>query len=175
MDETERGLVVRARIGDVDAFSSLVELHWCALVRFARSVGGEADAEDCVQEAFVAAWRKLPGLREPEAFPGWMMRIVARKCFRRGRWAARLRPLVAAPHLQAPSATGALEVEQVLGLLAPRQRAVMHLTVVEGFTDAEIGRGLGIAASSVRSHRRKAREILRLALRAPAAGKGGDS
>ncbi len=175
MDETGRGLVVRAQLGDVEAFSSLVELHWCALVRFARSVIGDAEAEDCVQDAFVAAWRKLKGLRQPEAFPGWMMRIVARKCFRSGRRAARLLPFAAAPLMLVSAGTEDVDVQQILGLLAPRQRAVMHLTVVEGLSDSEIGRGLGITAASVRSHRRKARENLRLALRAPASGKGENS
>ena len=33
-------------------------------------------AEDAAQGAFVTAWRKLTQLREPEAFPGWLRRIV---------------------------------------------------------------------------------------------------
>jgi RNA polymerase sigma factor (sigma-70 family) len=55
-------------------------------------------------------------------------------------------------------------VEQVLSILAPRQRAVMYFTVIEGMSDSEIGRALGITAASVRSHRRRARERLQQVL-----------
>jgi RNA polymerase sigma factor (sigma-70 family) len=51
-----------------------------------------------------------------------------------------------------------LIVWQILSRLPPRQRAVLHLTVVEGMTDVEIGAVLGITAGSVRAHRRRARE-----------------
>ena len=173
MDETERGLVVRAQHGDVEAFSALVERHWFALVRFSRSVVGDRDAEDCVQDSLVRAWAKLGGLREPSAFRGWIMRIVARRCFRRGLRLARLLPFTAAPVQITAAETGGVEVDQLLGLLAPRQRAVMHLTIVEGYSDSEIASGLGITAASVRSHRRKARIVLRAALGAEAAGEGG--
>jgi RNA polymerase sigma factor (sigma-70 family) len=39
-------------------------------------------AEDAAQNAFVTAWRKLPQLREPEAFPGWLRRVVLTECSR---------------------------------------------------------------------------------------------
>src|SRR5712691_798645 len=39
-------------------------------------------AEDVVQEAFVAAWSALPGLAEPAAFPGWLRSIVRHHAFR---------------------------------------------------------------------------------------------
>ena len=54
----------------------------------------------------------------------------------------------------------AVDVWRLLERLAPRQRAVLHLTVVEGMTDTEIGEALGIAAGSVRSHRRRARQSI---------------
>ena len=51
-----------------------------------------------------------------------------------------------------------IAVWQVLSRLALRaQRAVLHLTVVEGMSDREIADALGIAAASVRAHRRRAR------------------
>ncbi|MCA1849826.1 MAG: hypothetical protein LC672_01925, partial [Acidobacteria bacterium] len=33
-------------------------------------------AEDAAQEAFITAWQRLDQLRAPEAFPGWLRRIV---------------------------------------------------------------------------------------------------
>ncbi len=166
MDPIDRSLILRARQRDVVAFSALVEQVWADLVRFARSVVGEADAEDVVQEGLLAAWEKLPGLRVPEAFPSWVVRIVSRRCFRRARWRRRMVPLTQALETAASSNPGCVEtihVEQILSALPLRQRAVMHLTVIEGMTDTEIGASLGISSASVRSHRRRAREtILRL-------------
>src|SRR5690349_21660397 len=39
-------------------------------------------AEDAAQEAFLAAWRNLDQLRTPEAFPGWLKRVVLTQCNR---------------------------------------------------------------------------------------------
>ncbi len=161
-------LVLQAQGGDMDAYSTLVELNWVRLVRFARSVTGDADAEDVVQDSLVTAWEKLGALKSPEAFPSWVLRIVARVAFRHARRRFRFTPLAAAENLSDPGSDRdreSIDVEHVLSLLPPRQRAVMHLTVIEGMSDSEIGASLGIAAASVRSHRRRARETLLPALR----------
>src|SRR3989442_12570800 len=44
-------------------------------------------AEDAAQESFLTAWRNLDQLRQPEAFPGWLKRIVLTQCsrFTRGK------------------------------------------------------------------------------------------
>src|SRR5690349_9777815 len=39
-------------------------------------------AEDAAQETFITAWRHLDQLRQPEAFPGWLKRIVMTQCSR---------------------------------------------------------------------------------------------
>jgi RNA polymerase sigma-70 factor, ECF subfamily len=168
--ETDAGLVRLAQQGDAAAFSCLVSRHWGRLVPFARSVLGDGEAEDAVQDALVLAWSKLGGLSEPAAFRAWVLRILGRLCFRRARLARRFLSLVGVPEPPDPtteSAGQAIDVEHVLRKLAPRQRAVMHLTVVEGMSDSEIGQALGIDAASVRSHRRRARERLRQVLADP--------
>src|SRR5262245_6480433 len=76
-------LVRRASGGDVQAFVELTR-------RFQHFAFGSAlalvrdfqQAEDVVQEAFVAAWSALPGLAEPAAFPGWLRGIVRHQAFR---------------------------------------------------------------------------------------------
>jgi RNA polymerase sigma-70 factor, ECF subfamily len=153
-------LAARAQTGDRDAFGALVELHWAALVRLARSVVGDREAEDVVQDALVVAWRRLPSLRRPGAFPAWVRRAVLRRCLRHARRWLPLVALDAAPEPAADDGDADLRVRSVLSRLAPRQRAVMHLTVIEGCSDAEIGVLMGIAAASVRSHRRRARHRL---------------
>ncbi len=171
-------VVARARQGDVEAFSELVEASWARLVRFARTVVGDADAEDVVQDGLVVAWRKLGSLREPAAFPSWILRVVARFCIHHSR---RRRPLVALGEAEepaervAPGWEAAIDVERALAVLAPRQRAVMYLTAVEGMSDSEIGSSLGIAAGSVRAHRRRARDRLAAVLGSATSRAGGVS
>lgn len=158
--KSESELVRRASQGDQVAFGVLVEYHWARLVRLARSVVGESEAEDAVQDGLLRAWRKLPQLAEPMAFGGWLSRVVVRVCLRRAR-SRRLNlvALDAFPEPQSSSNPGAgIDAARLLASLPPKQRAVMHLTVVEGMTDSEIAPLLGIAVSSVRAHRRRARE-----------------
>lgn len=159
-DEAE--LVRRARAGDQVAFGHLVEQHWARLVRLARSVTGEADAEDAVQDGLIRAWRRLSQLTEPAAFGSWLSRVVMRVCLRRAR--SRAAAFVSLEGVGEPHSNStpwaALDVGRLLASLPPRQRAVMHMTVVEGMTDGEIAPLLGIAASSVRAHRHRARQRL---------------
>jgi RNA polymerase sigma-70 factor (ECF subfamily) len=167
VDSNDAVLIRLAQRGDVGAFSAVVERKWVGLVRFARSVLGDVDAEDVVQESLVMAWEKLSSLREPAAFSAWVLRIVARGCIRSARSSTRMSSLASAPDRIDPGSarrTESFHVERILALLPPRQRAVMHLTVIEGMSDSEIGNALGITAASVRSHRRRARETLRSVL-----------
>jgi len=154
-------LVRRAAGGDRSAFSALVEERWQPLVQLARSVVGEGEAEDAVQDALVTAWHRLGSLRDPAAFPAWIGRVVLHGCLRRIRRRRPWLPLALVPEPRADSdPENALDVERCLLVLAPRQRAVMHLTVVEGMSDAEIAVLMDITPASVRSHRRRARERL---------------
>lgn len=70
-------LVERARAGDADAFDQLVRERLDAVYMLALGILGEAaDARDATQEAFVAAWRKLPTLRDVDRFDAWLDRIT---------------------------------------------------------------------------------------------------
>ncbi len=73
-------LVVRARNGDLDAFETLVHAHTPAAYRLASSIVGEGLARDVVQDAFLAAWRELARLRDPDRFGPWLYRIVVNRC-----------------------------------------------------------------------------------------------
>lgn len=176
VEASDAELVGAARQGDERAFGRLVERHWGRLVALARSVGGEVEAEDVVQDSLVAAWRRLGALREDGAFLGWSMRIVFRASLRRARRRALWRPLSrlfepSDPREDSSAGAGAGMVDRLLARLAPRQRAVMHLTVVEEMTDREIGAALGIEPASVRSHRRRARGQLQGMLAGEADGR----
>jgi RNA polymerase sigma-70 factor (ECF subfamily) len=81
-------LVTRARTGDLDAFGRLVEATQAMAYGVARSVLRDPTlAQDAVQEAYLAAYRRLGDLGEPAAFAAWLRRIVVTVSLnlRRGR------------------------------------------------------------------------------------------
>ena len=153
-------LVERARQGDRDAYGELVELMWPQLVALARAVlAGDDEAEDLVQDSLVHAWSRLGSLRGPEKFPAWTRRIVSRRCLahlRRRRFVTE-RP---AEGRTEPRQEG-IDVRRTLARLAPRQRAVVYLTLVEGRTAAEAAAMLGILPATARVHRHRAMARLR--------------
>ncbi len=154
-------LVRRAIEGDPGAFSDLAAARWRRLLGLARSIVADLEAEDVVQDALLTAWRKLGSLRDEAAFDAWLTRIVANAAVGRARRRRFLAPIdgleVAAP---GDPVEDRIDVKRLLRRLAPRQRAVLHLTAVEGLTDSEIGSLLGITPSSVRVHRLRARKRL---------------
>jgi len=154
-------LVRRAMDGDREAFSDLAVVHWRRLLALARSIVADLEAEDVVQEGLLKAWRKLDTLREERAFAAWLTRIVANTAVAKARRRRIFEPLdgVTVKTVD-PSMDHQIDVGRLLVKLAPRQRAVLHLTTIEGMTDHEIGDALGISKSSVRVHRLRARRRL---------------
>lgn len=74
--ETDQILVERVQQGDKQAFGLLVSKYQRKLMRLvSRLVRDPAEAEDVVQEAFIKAYRALPGFRGESAFYTWLYRI----------------------------------------------------------------------------------------------------
>jgi len=70
-------LVAYARDGDARAFEQLVRRHQRAMYGVAlRILADPDDAEDTTQNAFIAAWRRLPQFRAEAQFSTWLYRIV---------------------------------------------------------------------------------------------------
>src|SRR5437016_11455434 len=69
--------VDRARRGDKEAFRSLVERHERKAYAVALGMLRNPDeALDCVQDAFLRAWKSLPNFEGKSAFSTWLHRIV---------------------------------------------------------------------------------------------------
>lgn len=151
--------------GDRAAFAALYD-------RFARPVfvylaarlDLREDAEDALQATFLTAWARLPGLRDPRLFPGWLFRIARSRAGDLGRrHAARPLPLQPGEDLIGPDgeADAALaEVKRAVAGLKPETRALVLLRVVEGLDAETVAEMLGVSASTVR--RRYARALAHL-------------
>src|SRR5215218_4552404 len=85
---TDGQLVARANDGDRKAFDELIVKYQRQAVAVSyRLLGNTNDALEVTQDAFLKAFTSLASLQKPEAFGGWLMRIVSNLSlnFRRGR------------------------------------------------------------------------------------------
>jgi len=145
-------------------------------------VGDEADARDATQETFVAAWRRIRGLRDPDRFDAWFQRIAvnAARMTVRARGRRRVREVPAgdiaalAAIAGAPSPPERTDTE-ILGAALDRlpadQRTLLVLHHLEGRGVAELAEILEIPAGTVKSRLHTARRALEAALGAEEAGR----
>jgi RNA polymerase sigma-70 factor (TIGR02960 family) len=86
-------LVTRAQAGDPDAFAELVEGHRRELeLHCYRVLGSAQDAEDTVQETFLAAWQHIARFEVRSSVRTWLYRIATNRCLDALRSARRHQP-----------------------------------------------------------------------------------
>ena len=116
--------------------------------------------DDAMQETFIAVLRNLGSLREPAALHGWVRRIAVRESIRiaRGGREDPVDPsmLVGATIAPVDVAT-VVDVRATLASLAPEQRAILVLRDVDGLSETEAARLLGVAQGTVKSRLHRAR------------------
>lgn len=169
-------LVERAMGGDHDAFSELARVSGGHLLVIARLIlHDEASAEDATQEALVAAWRHIRGLRDPERFEAWLHRLLVNQCHHEARKHRRRSSVeVHVPGFDAPEpdATGRLEIRDQLDRgfrrLDVDHRAVVVLYYYVGLRPEEAAEVLGWPTGTVRSRLHRAMQQLRATLDADA-------
>jgi RNA polymerase sigma-70 factor (ECF subfamily) len=174
-------LVALARTGDRAAFGRLIEGHLTAARRVAlAAVGQPTDADEAVQDASLAAWRRLDGLNDPAAFRGWFLRIVWRKAIDRRRslraWFDRFgasssdeRPMAfaaadPAPDAQLLSRELARSITQVVRSLPRKLRDPFLLAASGDHRYDEIAVMLDIPLGTVKWRIAEARRVIRLKL-----------
>lgn len=182
-------LVALARGGGAGAFEELVRRHQARVYRVAlRLLDDPDDAADAAQEAFVQAWLGLSRFRAASGFGTWLYRIVTNRCLnaRRARAAwghagrpQRLEPGAGAAELLATGPTpeeAAVRRDELAGVrravaaLTPEQRVAFVLCELEGCSQEEAARVLGVTVSAVKSRVHRARRELLRALRPESSG-----
>ena len=92
--DVQTDLIARARDGDEEAFHHLVHRHQRELeVHCYRILGSPQDAEEAVQDTFLAAWQGIAGFEARSSMRTWLFRIATNCCLDALR-AARRRPAV---------------------------------------------------------------------------------
>jgi RNA polymerase sigma-70 factor (ECF subfamily) len=180
MDEA----VAAAQAGDEAAFSGLVERYRPELqVHCYRMLGSFEDSEDLTQETFLRAWRKRRGFKGRSTFRAWLYRIATNACLdalaRRPR---RVLPQSEVPWLQpypdelldevrateagpddAVVSKETIELAFLVAIqhLSPKQRAVLILRDVLGWSAKDTASLLETSVASVNSALQRARATLK--------------
>lgn len=141
-----------------------------------RLLGDRDRMDDALQEAYLKAYRALPGFRG-ESSPGtWLYRIAYNACLDE---LARSRPVVSLESVRErpdPRPTAAerfparRDLAVALAALPPEDRAAVILVDAHGFDYRGAGEVLGIPAGTVASRLHRARAALRRALADPLEG-----
>ena len=176
----QRDLVERAMAGDHDAFSELARVSIGRLYVVARLIlRDDARAEDATQEALLAAWRRLSGLRDPDRFEAWLHRLLVNACYREARRGRRRRSIeVQVDMLAMPEAPGADDrgfdladrdqLERGFRRLDVDQRTVLVMHYYLGFSLDDAADVLGVPPGTVRSRLHRAIGAMRAGLEADA-------
>lgn len=173
-------LAARARCGDHEAFAQLAAALAGRMAGIARLIlRDEHAAQDAVQDALVAAWRDIRGLRDPERVEAWLRRILVHVCNDRARRIRRravheLQGDVVDLHILEPHTdevpSQRIEerdrLERALARLPAHQRAVLVLTYYLDLSLAESAQTLAIPMGTTKSRLKYARLALRAAIEA---------
>jgi RNA polymerase sigma-70 factor (ECF subfamily) len=165
------------------AFAQLMRRHNQRLFRTARAIlRDDAEAEDALQEAYLQAYRALPGFRGDAQISTWLVRIVANEALtrlrrrQRGAQVFALAPdehfvesLVdesnaAQPERGAERAQSLRLIESKIDALPDAFRTVFVLRAMEELTVEEAAAALAIPPATVRTRYFRARALLREAL-----------
>jgi RNA polymerase sigma-70 factor, ECF subfamily len=175
-------LATRVATGDGAAFELLMRRHNRRLYRIARSVlRNDADAEDALQETYIAAYRAIGAFRGDSSLAMWLSKLALNHCLARKRKAQRRDNIVAiVPEDFDGEAAAPIDIEtpdralvraELRELLETKVeqlpeafRTVFMMRCVEELTVEETADLLAIPQATVRTRHFRARSLLRESL-----------
>ena len=157
MDTNEiRKLILKAKNGDAHSFGELYSLYARDLYRFALyTLKNSDDAEDAVQNACIQAFRKIKGLRNDDSFRTWFFKILYNECRKIVSYKARVKEIsyedVSVCDIDTPDVSSGVDIMSLLEGLSEKEKAIIILSVFEGYNSKEIAEILGMKPGTVRS------------------------
>jgi RNA polymerase sigma-70 factor (ECF subfamily) len=175
MAATDEELMARAIEGEAEAFARLAERHGGSVFRYLmRMTGSVEEAEELLQDTFVAAFAARRQYRGAGSVRGWLMTIArnrARNAWRDGsrnvRDAETVRgeleslPVSGTPEGEVLRLELRAEIATALAALPPASREAVVLRDVEGLTYEEVAEVTGAGEGAVRVRVHRGREQLR--------------
>lgn len=180
MGRSDEELIEACQAGESSAYDVLVG-RWEDRIRGAcwRLLGSQDEARDVAQEAFLKAYRALPGFKREARFSSWLYQIAVNLCRdrlrrRRTRATVSLDELEAAGPVLVEARPGAQEalirddlalaVRRAIAALPAEQREVVILKEYQGLTFLEIAQALDVPVSTVKTRLYRGLGQLRLRL-----------
>jgi RNA polymerase sigma-70 factor (ECF subfamily) len=171
--QADLALAARCGAGDLSAFEEVYRAHAPRLYALACRMVGRSEAEDLLQEIFLAAHRKIGTFKGEASLATWLFRMAANLCvdFLRSRGATMAKRTESLDGFSAmPKTPNAgpilgvldrLDLERALPLVPPGAREVFVLHDIEGLNHPEIAATLKMSVGSSKSQLHKARRRLR--------------
>ncbi len=172
-DGMEEELVRRAQIGDLFAFDRLVQRYRKGCVWQAKQLTTSQEvAEDAVQEAFCSAYKALPKLSNPAAFPAWLGAIVRNTALRLAKGDSKSwSPIDSIILAHAPSLHTELEqraelseISEGIAELDLDLKLSLELYYLEGWSVKRISGFTSLPESTIKWRLHTGRRLLRLKL-----------
>ncbi len=151
-------------------FNQLIAEYSTDMQRYAYWLAGDKHiAEDLVQEALLRAWKSIDKLQNPKAAKGWLLTILRRENARRFE---RYRPQesdipldeLSAREKSYDTSTEAFVLRRAIDELPAEYREPLVKQVIEGYSQKEIAKELGITSAGVGTRLFRARQKLRQTL-----------
>ena len=164
----DMALIERARRGDSRAFERLYREHVGRVHGLCLRMTRNPDlAADCVQDAFIKAWKALPKFEERASFSTWVHRIAVNTVLEKRRGPTKAEVLVEDPTeyeetpLTFDTPVEEEELEAAIESLPQGARDVLLLCGVYGHEHSEAAGMLGIAVGTCKAQLHRARSLLR--------------
>jgi RNA polymerase sigma factor (sigma-70 family) len=155
--------VSQPRIAELDERFGLLRPR---LLRIAGSLVGPEEADDVVHDTYLAARRRLPQLRVPDALEAWLTSITVNTAFSRHRRRKQLRHLLPQLHWSQERRPGRdLALRDLVEALPPRERTILVLHYGHGYRLEEIAALLDLTHTNVRTIIARTRKRLFIAWR----------
>lgn len=152
-------------VSEMLSFESFFDREARTLFRRLYAVTGDAsEAEEIMQDAFLALWERwerVGGMDDPTGYLYRTSMNVFRKRGRRAALAVRRRLALTPDPVPFADIDEQQDVVAALRELSPRQRAAVVLLDVLDYSSEEAGKALGVTAGTVRGLASRARETLR--------------
>ncbi len=171
---SDKQLVRSCLRGDVEEFHKIVDKYKGKAMALAINIlGNREDAEDACQDAFLHAYSNLQRFDLQRSFRSWLYTIIYNLCLdklrKRKRFYRFFMKMKRESSLIDEARTSLRSAHQpitqgVLKELSPREKAVLFLWAVEGYTSREIGDMLQCSARTARVHLFKARKKIKAIL-----------
>lgn len=158
---------------DIEAFQSQVLPSKNKLFRFAlRFLGSEEEAKDVVQEVFIRVWNGREQMKDIQNWEAWCMRITRNLSLDRIRSLSRkqTQPIeetfdvhheALTPHESTEMHESMQRITQLIASLPEKQRQIIHLRDVEGYSYNEISEILELDMNQVKVNLFRARNSVR--------------